>query len=148
MEVSIHQMQALVDRPFPGGSYRIEHWENVLLHEVVAFEPLPGGIVHPIGLFHVPIAASGWTIGEIFELCHAESAEAVRAGEYRWELIEPLREVHTYDVSGKFTDVERKQGRRGGVFDKVSFRLELTDRDSGSIAARVTNSWLFLRSGS
>ena len=49
-------------------------------------------------------------------------------------------------VGGEFTGVERKSGRRGGVFDKVSFVLELTDEESGTLTARVTNSWLFLRS--
>ena len=111
-------------------------------------DPAPGGLVHPIGLFHIPLAACGWTYDEIFRLCHAESAEAVRAGEYDWQIVEPLREGHTYDVGGEFTDVERKTGRRGGVFDKVTFRLDLTDRDTGAVAAVVTNSWLFLRSGS
>ena len=32
----------------------------------------------------------------------------MRAGEYDWEIVEPLREGHTYDVGGEFTDVERK----------------------------------------
>lgn len=138
---------ALVGRRFPGGSYTVARWENVLLHDVVEAAPAPGGLVHPIGLFHIPLAACGWTYDEIFQLCGAESAEAVRAGEYDWQIVDPLREGHTYDVGGEFTAVERKTGRRGGVFDKVTFRLDLTDHDTGAVAAVVTNSWLFLRSG-
>lgn len=146
MAVSVGQMEALVGTSFPGGSYCVEHWENVLLHEVVACEQLPGGIVHPIGLFHVPLAACGLTFRAIFDLCHAESDEAVRAGEYHWQLTEPLREGRLYDVGGGFTAFERKQGRRGGVFDKVSFQLRLVDRATDRVAAQVTNTWLFLRS--
>ena len=67
-------------------------------------------MVHPVGLFHVPLAACGLTYPEIFALGHAESDEAVRAGEYTWELFEPLREGRTYDVGGEFTGVERKYG--------------------------------------
>ena len=143
---TLEEVRALVGRRFPGGSYRISRWENVLLHDVVEFAPPDGGIVHPIGLFHVPLAGCGWTYDEIFALCQAESPEAVRAGEYDWTFHEPLREGHTYDVSGEFTDVERKRGRQVGVFDRVTFRLELTDRESGKVAATVSNSWLFLRS--
>ena len=146
MGVSTEDMNALVGRRFPGGTYVVERWENVLLHDVVeAGEPLDG-FVHPIGLFHVPLAACGWTYAEIFETCHAESDEAVRAGEYTWELVEPLREGVEYSISGEFVDVERKQGRCGGVFDAVTFRLDLTDASTRRLAASVTNTWLFLRS--
>ena len=138
-------MQALVGERFPGGSYTVERWENVLLHDVVEYPVDPTGIVHPIGLFHVPLASCGWTYREIFEICGAESDEAVRAGEYTWELEAPMREGITYDIAGEFLDVERKQGRRGGVFDKVTFRLDLSEQATGVLVARVTNSWLFLR---
>lgn len=143
--VSVDDMQSIVGQRFPGGSYTVAHWENVLLHDVVQIDPSPTGLVHPIGLFHIPLAACGLTFAEIFERCHAESDEAVRAGEYTWEIAEQLREGRTYDVAGEFTAVERKHGRNG-VFDKVSFRLQLTDREQGRVVATVTNSWLFLRS--
>jgi hypothetical protein len=142
---SVEDMESIVGQRFPGGTYTVAHWENMLLHDVVEMDASPEGYVHPIGLFHVPLAACGLTFAEIFELCHAESDEAVRAGEYTWEIFEPLREGRTYDVGGEFTAVERKHGRRG-AFDKVTFRLDVTDRERGSIAATVTNSWLFLRS--
>jgi hypothetical protein len=146
MGVDLGQMQSLVGRRFPGGSYTVERWENVLLHDVVEQPPPSDTLVHPIGLFHVPLAACGWTYAEIFEICAAESDEAVRAGEYTWELHEPMREGRRYDVTGEFTGVERKTGRRGGVFDKVTFRLDLTDHATGARTATVSNSWLFLRS--
>jgi hypothetical protein len=144
--IAVEELQSLVGRRFPGGRYTVAHWENFLLHRAVEAEPAPDGVVHPVGLFHVPLAACGLTYPEIFALGRAESDEAVRAGEYTWELFEPLREGRTYTVGGEFTGVERKSGRRGGVFDKVSFVLELTDEESGTLTARVTNSWLFLRS--
>lgn len=147
MTVTLVQMEALVGARFPGGNYTVERWENVLMHDVVEFPPSSDGVVHPIGLFHVPLAACGWNYRQIFEVCQAESDEAVRAGEYTWELLAPMREGVTYDVDGEFTDVERKQGRRG-VFDKVTFRLDMTDRSTGVRTASVTNSWLFLRSDS
>jgi hypothetical protein len=146
MTVTLDEMRSLVGRPFPGGTYTVERWENVMLHEVTAAAPSPGGLVHPIGLFHVPLAACGWTYAEIFEICRAESDEAVRAGEYRWELHAPMREGVRYDVTGEFVDVERKQGRRGGIFDAVTFRLRLVDHAASTLAATVTNTWLFLRS--
>ena len=79
------------------------------------------------------------------ELCHAESDEAVRAGEYRWILHQPLRVGVTYRMSGEFLGVERKQGRRGGLMDIVTHRIDLHD-EAGTLAAATIGSWIFLRS--
>ena len=139
-------MQGLVGQRFPGGTYTIEHWENVLLSDVMGVEPLPDGIAHPSFLFHAPLAGVGVAIGDIFELCQAESEDAVRAGEYRWQLHRPLRVGATYRMSGGFVGAERKQGRRGGLMDAVTFRIDVHDDASGEHVATVFNTWLFLRS--
>lgn len=138
-------MQGLVGRPFPGGTFTIEPWENVLLSDVMGVEPLPDGIAHPAYLFHAPLAGAGMRISDIFELCHAESEEAVRAGEYRWVIHRPLRVGSTYRMSGGFVGVERKQGRRGGLMDVVTFEIEIRDED-GEPAASTVSTWIFLRS--
>ena len=147
MTVTLEQMQEIVGHRFPGGTYTIESWENVLLSDVTGVVPLPGGIAHPAFLFHAPLVGVGVRVQDIFELCHAESEEAVRAGEYRWVLQQPLRVGATYRMSGGFTDVERKQGRRGGLMDIVSFEIELRD-EAGALAATTIASWIFLRSES
>ena len=69
----------------------------------------------------------------------------MRAGEYRWVLHEPLRVGTTYRMSGGFLGVERKEGRRGGLMDIVTFEIELHD-ESGSLAATTIGTWIFLRS--
>jgi hypothetical protein len=145
MTVTLEQMQEIVGHRFPGGTYTIESWENVLLSDVTGVVPLPGGIAHPAFLFHAPLVGVGVRVQDIFELCHAESEEAVRAGEYRWVLKQPLWVGATYRMSGGFTGVERKQGRRGGLMDIVSFEIELRD-ETGALAATTIASWIFLRS--
>lgn len=139
-------MQSLVGRPFPGGTFTIEPWENVLLSDVMGVEPLPDSIAHPAYLFHAPLAGAGMRIGDIFELCRAESDEAVRAGEYRWIIHRPLRVGATYRMSGGFVGVERKQGRRGGLMDMVTFEIDVRDED-GEPVASTASTWIFLRSG-
>lgn len=146
MAVTIEEMQSLVGRPFPGGTFTIEPWENVLLSDVMGVEPLPDSIAHPAYLFHAPLAGAGVRIGDIFELCHAESEEAVRAGEYRWVIHRPLRVGTTYRMSGGFAGVERKQGRRGGLMDMVTFEIDVRDEDDELVASTVSM-WIFLRSG-
>jgi len=144
--VTIEQMQELVGHAFPGGTFTIEHWENTLFTEVMQSDPLPDGLAHPAYLFHAPLAGLGLGYGDIFTLCHAESAEAIRAGEYQWEVIRPLRVGETYRMSGEITGVERKTGRRAGTMDLVSFRIDMHEAASGLHAASVVNTWIFLRS--
>jgi hypothetical protein len=143
--VTIEQMQGVVGHRFPGGTFTIEPWENVLLSDVMGVQPLPDGIAHPAYLFHAPLAGAGVRVADIFELCHAESDEAVRAGEYRWVMHEPLRVGATYRMSGGFVGVERKEGRRGGLMDIVSFEIHVHD-EAGALVASTLSSWIFLRS--
>jgi hypothetical protein len=144
--VTIEEMQELVGRRFPGGTFTIELWENTLLCEVMECDPLPHGLAHPAYLFHAPLAGVGLSYGAIFELCRAESDEAIRAGEYDWDIYRPLRVGHTYRMSGEFVGVERKRGRRAGRMDVVSFRIDVHERDDEPLVASVVNSWIFLRS--
>ena len=144
--ISIEQMRELVGYRFPSGSYKIEHWENYLLTEATAGEHYLSAYTHPSFLFHAPLAAVGLTYQEIFDLCSAESADAVRAGEYDWEILRPLEEGIEYQAQGQILSVERKVGRQAGVFDVVIFAIELSDM--AGISARATNTWLFLRTAS
>ena len=144
--IPVEHMQELVGYRFPPGSYKIEYWENYLLTEATAGEHYSSAYTHPSFLFHAPLAAVGLTYQEIFDLCSAESADAVRAGEYDWEILRPLEEGVRYQAQGQILSVERKVGKQIGVFDAVVFAIELSD--AAGIATRATNTWLFLRTES
>ena len=58
-------MQALIGHRFPGGRYRIEHWENFLLSDATGSEALPDRLAHPAHLFHVAINGVGTSIGDL-----------------------------------------------------------------------------------
>ena len=51
----------------------------------------------------------------------------------------------SYSIQGEIVGVERKRGARAGLFDVVTFRLEMLD-EGDAVAVIATNSWLFLRS--
>ena len=56
----------------------------------------------------------------------------------------PLRVEEMYAVSGAFTGLERKTGRRAGVFDLLSFELRLQAAD-GALAVVCTQAWVLPR---
>lgn len=145
MTVPFDEMERLVGTRFPGGTFLIERWENFLLHDVFAAGSPHEGLAHPMYAFHAPLAGMGMTYAELFALCRAESDDAVRAGTYDFEYLKPLLEGTTYSIRGEITQVERKRGARAGLFDLVTFRLEMIDQEN-DVAAVASNSWLFLRS--
>ena len=146
MAVSVEEMQALVGHEFPGGTFTIEPWENILLCDVMQVDPLPDGIAHPAYLFHAPLLGVGMPLAAMFALFHAESDEAVRAGGYHWELRQPLRVGTTYRMTGRVAGVERKESKKLGWTDVTSYRIDLHDDATGELAATTLTTWLVLRS--
>jgi len=143
--VTAEDMQALIGHRFPGGTVKIERWENALLTDAARSEPLPEGVVHPTWLFHGPISAVGLSLRDLFDLFGAESDEAVRAGGYEWTMRAPFREGATYRASGEVTGTERKTSAKLGPMDVTSFRIELRD-EAGEFVASTSSTWLLLRS--
>ena len=141
--ISEAEMLALVGYRFPGGHYRIEHWENYLLTDCTGAGQLPDGLVHPIALFHVPILGCGMTITKLFELGQATGAGSVGLEGYDWEYMRALREDIEYRIEGAIAAVERRVTDSGEVYDAVAFTIQLFDGDV--LAARVTSRWRFRR---
>jgi hypothetical protein len=138
------RLAAVVGHRFPGGTYRIEHWENWLLTDCTGREQLPDGLAHPVALFHVPILGAGVTIAELFELLGASGAGSVGLLGYDWEYLSPLVEDVEYRIDGGIVSATRTVDDAGRSADTVAFEITLTTPD-GELAARVTNRWVVRR---
>ena len=137
------ELRALVGHRFPGGSYRVEHWENWLLTDCTGAPPPPDDLVHPIALFHVPIQGVGTSITELFALGRAGGAGSVGLLGYDWEYFAPLREGVEYAIDGGIVEAERTVTDEGAINDRVAFQIDL--RDGETHVARITNRWVFRR---
>ena len=139
------ELHTLVGHRFPGGTYTVAHWENFLLTDCTAREPMTADLVHPIALFHVPILGSGTSIAELFRLGGGDGqAGSVTLLGYDWEYLKPLREQWPYRVEGGVVRAERSIDAGVVDHDDITFEIELFEPD-GELAARVTNQWRFLR---
>ncbi len=134
----------LVGHRFPGGTYRIEHWENWLLTDCTEGVSPVDGLVHPIALFHVPILGSKTSIAELFALLGAEGAGTVKLLGYDWEYFRPLREDVAYRCEGGIVAADRTADALDRVSDTIAFSIELFD-EAAERVARVTNRWQLLR---
>ena len=136
-------IEALTGHQFPGGSYRIEHWENYLLTGCTGADLLPDGLAHPSALFHLPIAGAGTSIAEMFALGQAESDLSIMIESYDWEFFQPLREEVEYQVTGSILSAERRQ-EDDREFDRIQFCFEVKTVD-GDPVARSTVTWHYTR---
>jgi len=141
------ELTALVGFRFPGGRYTVAHWENFLLTDCTGAGQLPGGVVHPIALFHVPILGARTSIAELFALFDAKGPGSVSLLGYDWEYVRPLLEDTEYRCEGGILSAERSAADNGDMSDIVSFQIELRD-DDDRVVARITNRWRFNRAAS
>lgn len=135
---------ALKGHQFPGGHYTVAHWENFLLTGCTGAELLPGGMVHPVALFHVPIEGAGTSIAEMFDLGQAESDLSILIESYDWEMFHPLLEETRYRVSGAIVSAERCLNPDNKIYDRVQFRFELFSPEE-VLVARTTVTWHYTR---
>lgn len=139
-----NEILGIIGHTFPGGVYTVEHWENFLLTECTGADLLPGGMVHPVVLFHMPILGSGTTIGEMFALGQAESDFSIGIESYDWEMFVPMHEDVPYSISGKIISAERHQPPGKRLYDRIQFQFEVAQPD-GVLAARTTITWHYRR---
>ncbi len=137
-------MRSLVGHRFPGGSYRIEHWENFLLSEATGVEPLPDRLAHPAHLFHVAINGVGTSISELFRLAGSGPGAAVSIDYYDWQIRQPLREDEAYALSGGITDFTRTAAEGAPTCDSFVYEIALDD-EAGARIAEVAFRWHFWR---
>ena len=139
-------IEALAGHRFPGGHYRIAHWENFLLCSCTGADLLPDGLAHPIALFHLPIAGAGTSIAEMFALGRAESDLSIMLESFAWEFFSPLREEQDYQVSGGIVSARRcrDEGEDEGLYDRIQFRFDVTGT-GGEQIARATVTWRYTR---
>jgi hypothetical protein len=121
----LDQLESLRGRAFPGGSFLITAQEDTAMRDVVGAPPRAGDVAHPIWMFAGPQRAMGITIDDLLGWCGSSAADGPMLGETRLTMPGPLRIGRRYAVTGGIVAVSRKRGRRAGVFDIVTFELNL-----------------------
>jgi hypothetical protein len=128
----LDQLESLPGRAFPGGSFLITAQEDATMRDVVGAPPRTGDVdvAHPIWMFAGPQRAMGITIDDLFGWCGSSAADGPMLGETQLMMPGPLLTGRRYAVAGGIVAATRKQGRRAGVFDIVTFELNLAGGDT------------------
>jgi hypothetical protein len=133
----------LVGHRFPAGTYTLPEYVCWLWSDAAQLPPAYEA--HP-GLAHL-VASNGLgvSVKEILDLMGATADDGVMFGEFGVEYHGTLRAGATYECDAEVTDVERKRGRRAGVFDKLSFEVTIREQGCDAPVAVCRNAWIFPR---
>ncbi len=136
--------ERLVGRPFPGGTFTVPEHERWLAHDAIQAPELPAPLLHPVWILMGALRGMGMALDDLIELAEATPEDGVLFGETEIEQRTPLRSGVAYSVVGEITEVVRRQGRRAGPFDVLSFELRIAE-PSGAVAAVSRQSFVFPR---
>lgn len=145
--IPLDELKELVGRPLPAGTFDLEHYRNWLTNDVLGAPQRSDDLAHPMFCYYAAMGGMGLSIAELFDLVGSSASEGPMFGECDMEIFTSLRTDTNYTVSGEIIDVQRKQGASIGVFDLVTFRLEVAD-PNGEVAGVCTNSFVFPRHSS
>lgn len=137
-------LMEVVGHRFAGGRFTVAPFEHWLTCDAVGAEPTREGVAHPMFVYYAALGGMGIDLDELFALVGATADDGVMFGEATIDVATPMTVGATYEVQGTITDVVRKSGRRAGVFDVVTFALDVLD-ESGTVVGTSTNSFVFPR---
>lgn len=134
----------LVGHRFPGGTYTLADYVGWLWEDCILAEH-DGALAHPSLGYFIAMAGLGASIGEVMALLDGSPDSGVMFGESELEFHGGLRVGATYACEGEIVSVERKSGKRAGVFDKLTFRIHVGEAGASAPSVVCTNTWIFPR---
>ena len=134
----------LVGHRLPGGQLRVEPYEASLAHDAMRAEGFGSDVLHPLWIFVGGVRGMGTTIEALCALMDASPVDGVLFGELGIEQRSLMRAGVDYEIRGAITDVARREGKRIGTFDVMTFRLEVLEHD-GAVVGTTTSSFVFPR---
>lgn len=134
----------LIGHRFPGGTYTLPEYVCWLWADAAELRPDPE-VAHPGLAYFVALRGAGVSIQDIFDLMDATLDSGVVFGEFQADFNGALKPGATYNCDASVIGVERKSGRRAGVFDKFTFQINVHEGDAPDPVLVTTSSWIFPR---
>lgn len=141
----IEELRAsLVGHELPGGTFSVAPHERWLSHEAMKSPALAEPELHPVWILLGCLRGMGVSIDELVALAGMEPDSGVLFGETEVDQRLPLRAGIDYRVRGGIVDIERRHGRKAGIFDVMTFAMEILD-PSGEVVAANSQSFILMR---
>lgn len=119
--------------------------ENAALCRSTGVEPAADGSAHPIFYYVATQVAMGKTVAGVCATCEFDVEDGPMMGSSGVRFSAPLRVGESYRVSGEILGLVRKQSRKLGVMDVLTYRLRLHEADGGARVLETDNVWVLPR---
>jgi len=136
--------ERLVGFRYPDGATVIRRHEVWLGHEAMLVPGDADGQLAALWPLIAGLRGMGTSVADLCELARMGPDDSIMFGELEISQAVPLEVDTEYSIQGEIRDVVRRTGKRSGVFDVVTFELQVLT-PSGAPAATVTNSFVFVR---
>ena len=125
--------------------FTISAEENATLCRSTGVEPAADGSAHPIYYYIATQVAMGKTVAGVCETCEFDVEDGPMMGSSGVSYSEPLLVGESYRVSGEILSLVRKQSRKLGVMDVLTYRLRLHKAGDGACVLETDNVWVLPR---
>lgn len=119
--------------------------ENAALCHSTGVEPAADGTAHPIYYYIATQVAMGKTVAGVCETCDFDVEDGPMMGSSGVRFSKPLMVGASYRVTGEILGLVRKQSRKLGVMDVLTYRLRLHPADGGDALLETDNVWVLPR---
>ena len=119
--------------------------ENAALCASTGVTPARDGSAHPIYYYIATQVAMGKTVAGVCETCEFDVDDGPMMGSSGVKFSEPLMVGESYKVTGEILSLVRKQSRKLGVMDVLTYRLRLHKETDGTCILETDNVWVLPR---
>ena len=119
--------------------------ENAALCRSTGVEPAIDGSAHPIYYYIATQVAMGKTVAGVCETCKFDVDDRPMMGSSGVRFSAPLIVGESYKVTGEILSLVRKQSRKLGVMDVLTYRLRLHPAAGGDVLLETDNVWVLPR---
>lgn len=119
--------------------------ENTALCASTGVTPATDGSAHPIYYYIATQVAMGKTVAGVCETCEFDVEDGPMMGSSGVRFSQPLMVGESYKVTGEILSLVRKQSRKLGVMDVLTYRLRLHQLGDGTCVLETDNVWVLPR---
>jgi hypothetical protein len=125
--------------------FTIKAEENAALCASTGVAPAGDGSAHPIYYYIATQVAMGKTVAGLCETCEFDVEDGPMMGSSGIKFSEPLMVGESYKVTGEILSLVRKQSRKLGVMDVLTYRLRLHKLADETCILETDNVWVLPR---
>jgi hypothetical protein len=134
----------LTGHELPAGEFTVTAAEDDQLRQTIGAPSDADGRAHPLWAYIATQRGIGISVGDLCQLADFDILDGPMLGSSELEYAGEVALDVPYRVTGEVVGVERKQGRKAGTFDVLTYREHLVGPGEERVAS-ATNTFILPR---